>query len=143
MASVARAVPEEVVVSVLIVYGAVDGPARAPAVRLARALRTLGIDGQVRHAGRVARMGRPAAIVLAVDAPGRAEIEELIDSFHLTGDPTPLYGVRADATSLPPGVRPLAGTRRDGAAPIDAGGPLRLASALTAGLRQRSVPPFP
>lgn len=123
--------------TVLIVYGDADGPARAPAVRLARSLRTLGVDGQVRHAGRIARLGRPAAIVLAVDAPGRAEIDELIDSFRLTGDPTPLYGVRSDATALPPGVRPLVGTRRGGLTPIDAGAPLRLASALTAGLRQR------
>ena len=123
--------------TVLIVYGDPQGGARAPAVRLARALRALGVAARVRPAGRVARLGRPAAVVLAVDRDGHDEIEELIESFGLTGDAPPLYGLRGDDAPLPPGVRPLSGTRSGGAAPHDAGAPLRLASALTAGLRRQ------
>ena len=129
--------------TVLIAYGDPSGSARAPAVRLARALRSLGVDAQVRHAGHVARIGRPDAIVLAVDHDGRREIDELIESFGLTGDPTPILGLRGDATPLPPGVRPLSGTRPGGSTPPDAGASLRLASALASGLRQRSAPPAP
>lgn len=127
--------------TVLIVYGHKRGSARAPAVRLARALRDLGVNAAVRPAGRVARLGRPAALVLAVDRAGRHELDELIESFGLTGAPLPLYGLRADEAALPPGVRPLGGTRPGGVPPHDAGAPLRLASALTAGLRARSGPP--
>ena len=125
--------------TVLIVYGDKRGAARAPAVRLARALRALGVDAVLRPAGRVARLGRPNALVLAVDRTGRHELEELIESFGLTGSPLPLFGFRADEAALPPGVRPLGGTRPGGATPHDLGAPLRLASALTAGLRQRSA----
>jgi hypothetical protein len=123
--------------TVLIVYGDPQGAARAPAVRLARALRALGVDAFVRPAGRVARLGFPAAVVLAVDRAGRDEIEELVESFGLTDDGPPLFGLRGDDATLPPGVRPLSGTRSGGVAPHDAGAPLRLASALTAGLRRQ------
>lgn len=129
--------------TVMIVYGDDEGAARAPAIRLARALRSLGVDGQVRHAGRVTKLGRPSAIVVAIDRRGRSEVEEMIESFELTGDPIPLYGLRSDTTALPPGVRPLGGTRRDGSVPVDPGASLRLASALTAGLHQGSLPPIP
>ena len=122
--------------TVLIVYGDPQGSARAPAVRLARALRALGVAARVRPAARVARLGRPAALVLAVDRAGRDEIEELIESFGLTEDVVPLFGLRGDEAPLPPGVRPLSGTRSGGVAPHDAGAALRLASALTAGLRR-------
>lgn len=124
--------------TVLIVYGDRQGSARAPAVRLARALRALGVAARVRPAARVARLGRPAALVLAVDRAGRDEIDELIESFGLTGDGVPLFGLRGDEVPLPPGVPPLSGTRSGGAAPHDAGAPLRLASALTAGLHRQA-----
>jgi hypothetical protein len=130
-------VGEEAEMTVLIVYGDPQGAARAPAVRLARALRALGVSARVHAAGRVARLGRPAAVVLAVDRAGRGEIEELIESFGLPGDAPALFGLRGDDAPLPPGVPPLSGTRSGGAAPHDAGAPLRLASALTAGLRRR------
>jgi hypothetical protein len=126
--------------TVLIVYGDPQGAARAPAVRLARALRALGVSACVRPAGRVARLGRPAAVVLAVDRAGHDEIVELIESFGLADEALPLFGLRGDDAPLPPGVRPLSGTRSDGAAPHDAGAPLRLASALTAGLRRHGGP---
>ena len=122
--------------TVLIVYGSASGAARAPALRLARALRGLGVSAQVRPAGRVARLGHPSVVVVAVDRAGCDEIRELIDSFELAGAATALLGLRADEAPLPAGVWPLPATRHGGEAPKDAGAALRLASALIASLRR-------
>jgi len=120
--------------TVLIVYGDPGGPARAPALRLARALRRIGIEAHVRAAGRVVRLGRPSALVVGVDRPGTDEIAELIESFGLSGGTLQLFGFTADGAPLPACVRPLSGTRRGGEAPRDPGAALRLASGLTATL---------
>lgn len=121
--------------TVLVLYGDPGGPARAPALRLVRALRGIGIEAYVRAAGRVARLGRPSALVLAVDRPGTDELTELIESFGLTGDALQVFGFTVDGAPLPAGVVALSGTRPGGEAPRDAGAALRLASRLTAALR--------
>lgn len=120
--------------TVLIVYGDPGGPARAPALRLARALRRIGIGAHVRSAGRVVRLGRPSALVLGIDRPGTDEIDELLESFGLSGGTLRLFGFTADDAPLPAGVRALSGTRPGGEAPRDPGAALRLASGLTATL---------
>ena len=125
--------------TVLIVYGDPGGPARAPALRLARALRRIGIEASVRAAGRVARLGRPSALVVAVDRSGTDEIDELIESFGLSGGSLQVLGFTADDAPLPAGVRALSGTRRGGEAPRDPGAALRLASGLTATLSSSSA----
>lgn len=124
--------------TVFVVYGDPGGPARAPALRLARALRGIGIEAYVRAAGRVARLGRPSALVLAVDRSGTDELMELIESFGLTRDTLQVYGFTVDGGPLPFGVRALSGTRPGGEVPRDAGAPLRLASRLMATLRMSS-----
>lgn len=128
--------------TVLIVYGDAKGEARPPALRLGRALRSLGVDAQVRDASRITRLGRPAAVVVAVDALGKSELDEMIDSFDLLGTPTPVYGMRFDATLLPPGVRTLDGTRLSHASRLDRNGLLRVADRLARRLHHETAPPL-
>ena len=121
---------------VLIAYGARTGPAREPAVLLARAIRKLGTTAQVRAADRIVRLGGSSLLVVACDASGADEIAELLESFGLPGEGPPVLGLRVAPASLPPGVGPLPGTRDGGERPRDPGASLRLASALVVALRR-------
>jgi hypothetical protein len=90
----------------------------------------------VRPADRLVRLGGPSALVLAYDQDGRDEIGELLESFALPADGPPVFGLRVEPVPLPPGVRPLPGTRDGGELPRDPGALLRLASGLTVAVRR-------
>lgn len=122
--------------TVLVVYGDPQGPARGPALRLTRSLRRLGTPARVRAAGRVARLHRASALVLAIDRAGAAEIEELLESFGLPAAGLPVFALRVDDVALPGGVRALPGTRDDGVLPRDPGAVLRSASGLAVEMRR-------
>ena len=126
--------------TVLVVYGDPQGPARGPALRLTRSLRRLGIPARARAAGRVARLERAAALVVALDRAGAGEIAELLESFGLPAAGRPVVALRVDDVPLPGGARALPGTRDGGMLPRDPGAVLRSASGLAVEVR-RAAPP--
>jgi hypothetical protein len=96
----------------------------------------LGTAAQVRAADRIVRLGGSSLLVVACDERGADEIAELLESFGLPGEGPPVLGLRLAPASLPPGVRPLPGTRDGGELPRDPGASLRLASALVVAMRR-------
>ena len=90
----------------------------------------------MRAADRIVRLGGSSLLVVACDELGADEIAELLESFGLPGEGPPVLGLRVTPASLPPGVRPLPGTRDGGELPRDAGASLRLASALAVAVRR-------
>lgn len=122
--------------TVLVVYGDPQGPARGPALRLTRSLRRLGTPARTRAAGRVVRLDRASALVVALDRAGADEIAELLESFGLPAAGLPVFALRVDDVEFPGGVRTLPGTRGDGVLPRDPGAVLRSASGLAVELRR-------